>query len=156
MSIEKVKKYFQQYHIEDRIMELNDSSATVKEAAEAIGCKEGEIAKTLSFQLADRVILIVLAGDSKLDNHKYKDVFHEKSKMLDSFLVESLVGHQVGGVCPFGIHDNIDVYLDVSLKKYQTVYPACGNSHSAIPLSLEELEKYSNCKEWIDVSKPIE
>lgn len=156
MSIEKVKNYFKEYHMENKIIELEESSATVKEAAEAIGCSEGEIAKTLSFQLSDRVILIVLAGDVKLDNHKYKEVFHEKSKMVDAMLVEQLVGHQVGGVCPFGINESIDVYLDVSLKKYQTVYPACGNSHSAIPLSIEEIEKYSNCKEWIDVSKPIE
>lgn len=156
MSIEKVKAYFKKYDMDSKIIELKESSATVKEAAEAIGCKEGEIAKTLSFQLSDRVILIVLAGDVKLDNHKYKDYFHEKSKMVDISLVEELVGHQVGGVCPFGINEGVDVYLDVSLKKYSTVYPACGNSHSAIPLSIEEIEKYSNCKEWIDVSKPIE
>lgn len=156
MSIEKVKAYFKKYDMDSKIIELEESSATVKEAAEAIGCKEGEIAKTLSFQLSGRVILIVLAGDVKLDNHKYKDYFHEKSKMVDISLVEELVGHQVGGVCPFGINEGVDVYLDVSLKKYSTVYPACGNSHSAIPLSIEEIEKYSCCKEWIDVSKPIE
>lgn len=156
MSIEKVKAYFKKFDMDSKIIELEESSATVKEAAEAIGCKEGEIAKTLSFQLSNRVILIVLAGDVKLDNHKYKEYFHEKSKMVDTPLVEELVGHQVGGVCPFGINEGVDVYLDVSLKKYSTVYPACGNSHSAIPLTLEELEKYSNCKEWIDVSKLIE
>lgn len=156
MSIEKVKAYFKKFDMDSKIIELEESSATVKEAAEAIGCKEGEIAKTLSFQLSNRVILIVLAGDVKLDNHKYKEYFHEKSKMVDIPLVEELVGHQVGGVCPFGINEGVDVYLDVSLKKYSTVYPACGNSHSAIPLTLEELEKYSNCKEWIDVSKLIE
>ena len=156
MSIEKVKNYFKKYDMENRIIELEESSATVREAADAIGCMEGEIAKTLSFQLSDRVILIVLAGDVKLDNHKYKEVFHEKSKMLEASLVEEKIGHQVGGVCPFGIKENVDVYLDVSLKKYKTVYPACGNSHSAIPLSIEEIEKYSNYQEWIDVSKPIE
>lgn len=156
MSLERVKKYFKKCEMDNRIIELEESSATVKEAADALGCTEGEIAKTLSFQLSDRVILIVLAGNVKLDNHKYKETFHEKSKMVDISLVEELVGHQVGGVCPFGINDGIDVYLDVSLKKYQTVYPACGNSHSAIPLSIEEIEKYSNCKQWIDVSKPIE
>lgn len=156
MSIEKVKAYFKKYDMDSKIIELEESSATVKEAADALGCIEGEIAKTLSFQLSDRVILIVLAGDVKLDNHKYKEYFHEKSKMVDISLVDELVGHQVGGVCPFGINEGVDVYLDVSLKKYSTVYPACGNSHSAIPLTLEELEKYSNCKEWIDVSKLIE
>jgi len=169
MSIEKVKNYLtkgsqvaidgriqtRSYDAQDgsknRIIELEESSATVREAADAIGCMEGEIAKTLSFQLSDRVILIVLAGDVKLDNHKYKEVFHEKSKMLEASLVEEKIGHQVGGVCPFGIKENVDVYLDVSLKKYKTVYPACGNSHSAIPLSIEEIEKYSNYQEWIDL-----
>ncbi len=156
MSLERVKDYFKKYGIENKIIELESSSATVKEAASSIGCLEGEIAKTLSFQLSDRIILIVMAGDSKLDNHKYKEYFHEKSKMVDVSLVEELVGHQVGGVCPFGINDNVEVYLDISLKKYKTVYPACGNDHSAIPLTIEELEKYSNCKEWVDVGKSIE
>lgn len=156
MSIEKVKNYFDKYHMKERIIELEQSSATVKEAADALGCREGEIAKTLSFQLSDRVILIVLAGDVKLDNRKFKEIFHERANMLEAMLVEEKVGHQVGGVCPFGINENVDVYLDVSLKKYTTVYPACGNNHSAIPISIAEMEQYSNYKEWIDVSKPIE
>jgi len=156
MSLERVRKYFKQYGIEDNIIEFDASSATVKEASERLNCKEELIAKTLSFKVDDKVILIVLAGDAKIDNSKYKAYFHNKAKMLSFDEVEELVGHKVGGVCPFGINEGVDVYLDESLKNFEYVYPACGSANSAIKLSISELEKYSNYKSWIDVSKLIE
>ncbi len=156
MSIVKVKEYFKQFGMEDKIIEFDDSSATVEEAAKRLNCEEALIAKTLSFKLEDKVILVLFAGDTKVDNSKYKGYFHTKAKMLTFDEVEPLVGHKVGGVCPFAINDNIDVYLDISLKRFNYVYPACGSSNSAIKLSIEELEKYSNYKEWIDVGKIVE
>ena len=153
MSLEKVKKYLERYNLEDRIMEFTESSATVKEAAKAIGCKESEIAKTLSFLIEDKPILIVVAGDCKIDNGKYKQEFGKKAKMIPYEEVEKLIGHNVGGVCPFGINENVTVYLDNSLKKFDTIYPACGESNTAIKLTIEELEKTSNYKKWIDVCK---
>ena len=156
MSINKVREYFKKYGIEDRIIEFDDTSATVSDAAKRLNCEEKQIAKTMSFKLEDRVILIVLAGDTKVDNSKYKHLFNTKAKMLTYDEVDTLVGHKVGGVCPFAINDNIDVYLDISLKRLEYVYPACGGSNSAIKLSIEELEKYSNYKEWIDVGKIVE
>lgn len=155
MSIVKAKEHLRKYGLEDKIMEFSVSSATVEEAARAIGCKEEEIAKTLSFLVDDKPILIVVAGDCKIDNSKYKKEFHEKAKMIPSIDVEKLIGHSVGGVCPFGINEGIPVYLDESLKRFDIIYPACGSSNSAVKLTLEELEKASNYEKWIDVCKNI-
>lgn len=155
MSIERVKKYFSNYGIENRILEFDTSSATVELAAEALGCAPQRIAKTLSFIVNGKPILIVAAGDSMIDNHKFKEKFLTKAKMIPADKVEELIGHNVGGVCPFGINDSVTVYLDVSLKRFNTVFPACGSSNSAIELTIEELERYSGAKEWINVSKLI-
>ena len=153
MAIEAVKKYFATFGIEDRIRELDESSATVELAAQALGCEPCRISKTLSFLVNDHAILIVTAGDAKIDNAKYKAYFGAKAKMLTPDEVETLIGHAVGGVCPFGINDGVVVYLDESLKRFSTVFPACGSSNSAIELSIAELEKYSNSIAWIDVCK---
>ncbi len=153
MSLEKVKKYLSRYKMDERILEFESSSATVAEAAVAANCTEGEIAKTLSFIVDDKPILIVVAGDSKIDNPKYKAEFHTKAKMIPFEDVERLIGHQVGGVCPFGINDGVEVYLDESLKRFEMVYPACGSSNSAIKLTIPELEQTSSYKKWIDVCK---
>ena len=155
MSLVKAKEYLKQYGLENKIMEFDVSSATVKEAAKAINCKEGEIVKTLSFIVNDMPILIAVAGDSKIDNSKFKSEFKTKAKMIPFDNVEELIGHAVGGVCPFGINENVEVYLDNSLKRFEIVYPACGSSNSAVKLTLDELEKASNCKKWIDVCKLI-
>lgn len=156
MSLVKAKEYLQKYGLEDKIMEFSVSSATVEEAAKAINCKEEEIVKTLSFIVEDKPILIAVAGDSKIDNSKFKSEFHTKAKMIPFENVEELIGHAVGGVCPFGINENVDVYLDNSLKRFTIVYPACGSSNSAVKLTLDELEKTSNYKKWIDVCKGIQ
>ena len=153
MAIEKVKSYFKEFGIEDRILEFEVSSATVALAAQALGCEECRIAKTLSFHVNDKVVLIVAAGDAKIDNPKYKARFQCKAKMLAFEEAENLIGHAVGGVCPFAINEGVEVYLDESLKRFETVFPACGSSNSAIELTLEELEKYSNSLAWIDVCK---
>ena len=153
MSIERVRTYFKQYDMENRIQEFDVSSATVELAAKALNCEPKRIAKTLSFMLNGNAILIVTAGDAKIDNHKYKEKFGAKAKMLSADEVETLVGHAVGGVCPFGINEGIEVYLDESLKRFDTVFPACGSSNSAIELSPQELEKYSGFSEWVDVCK---
>ncbi len=153
MSIERVRTYFKQYDMENRIQEFDVSSATVELAAKALNCEPKRIAKTLSFMLNGNAILIVTAGDAKIDNHKYKEKFGAKAKMLSADEVETLVGHAVGGVCPFGINEGIEVYLDESLKRFDTVFPACGSSNSAIELSPQELEKYSGFNEWVDVCK---
>lgn len=153
MSLNKVKEYFKKYNIDNRIIELPTSSATVKEAAESLNTEECRIAKTLSFIVEDKPILIVTSGDTKIDNTKYKSIFHTKAKMIPAENVNSLIGHNIGGVCPFAINDNVTVYLDESLKRFETVYPACGSSNSAIELTIKELEKYSNYNCWIDVCK---
>lgn len=154
MSIEKVRDYFKQFNIENRIIEFPTSSATVELAAQAAGCEPARIAKTLSFKVNDKCILIVTAGDTKIDNAKYKHFFGAKAKMLSADEVEPLIGHAIGGVCPFGINDNVEVYLDISLKRFATFFPACGSHNSAIELSPEELEKYSsNCRGWQDLCK---
>lgn len=155
MSVEKVREYFKKYNIEDRIQEFEESSATVELAAKALKCEPKRIAKTLSFKIDDKSILIVVAGDAKIDNSKYKAQFNKKAKMLTYDEVLNLIGHPVGGVCPFAINDGVEVYLDKSLKRFKTVYPACGSSNSAIELSIEELEKYSNYSSWVDVCKII-
>lgn len=153
MSIEKGRAYFRQFGMEDRVLEFNVSSATVELAALALGVEGARIAKTLSFKKGDSCILILAAGDARIDNHKFKDKFHMKAKMPSPDEVLTLVGHPVGGVCPFGINDGIDVYLDESLKRFETVFPAVGSGNSAIELDLDELYKYSNAVEWIDVCK---
>ena len=155
MAIEKVREYFSKLGIEDRIQEFTVSSATVELAAQALGCAPERIAKTLSFYTADGVALIVAAGDARIDNPKYKAQFGEKARMLKFEDAEALIGHAVGGVCPFAVNDGVSVYLDESLKRFETVFPACGSSNSAIELSIEELEKYSGSKEWIDVCKNV-
>lgn len=153
MSVEKVKEYFKKFNMENCIQEFKESSATVELAAKALNCKPEKIAKTLSFKIEDKPILIVVAGDARIDNSKYKAQFGKKAKMLTQDEVLNLIGHPVGGVCPFAINEGVDVYLDKSLKRFENVYPACGSSNSAIQLSIEELEKYSNYVSWIDVCK---
>lgn len=152
MAIEKVKAFFAQYGMEGRVREFDVSSATVELAAQALGCEPCRIAKTLSF-MADGPILIVAAGDARIDNPKYKAQFGTKAKMLTPGEVETLVGHAVGGVCPFGVNEGVTVYLDESLKRFETVFPACGSANSAIGLSIPELERYSGFAAWVDVCK---
>ncbi|MCI8864028.1 MAG: YbaK/EbsC family protein [Lachnospiraceae bacterium] len=153
MGIEKVKEYFRQYQMEGQIQEFAVSSATVELAAEALHCRPCRIAKTLSFMANGRVVLIVMAGDAKIDNAKYKACFGAKAKMLSPDEAEALVGHAVGGVCPFGVNGGVDVYLDRSLKRFSTVFPACGSSNSAIELTIPKLEQYSCSRGWVDVGK---
>ena len=153
MSIDRVKAYFRELGIEDKVQELAESSATVELAAQALNVEPGRIAKTLSFMVNEQPILIVAAGDVKIDNAKYKKFFGAKVKMLTPDEAVALIGHAVGGVCPFAVNEGVAVYLDESLKKFVTVFPACGSSNSAIELTMDELEKYSLCKEWVDVCK---
>ncbi len=153
MAIEKVKEYFERFGIADRVREFDVSSATVELAAHALGCEPCRIAKTLSFLVEGKPILIVMAGNAKVDNPKYKARFGAKAKMLTPDEVETLVGHAVGGVCPFGVNEGVTVYLDESLKRFGTVFPACGSSNSAIELTMDELEKYSGFTAWVDVGK---
>lgn len=153
MSIEKVRAYFKSQGMEDRVMEFSVSSATVELAAQALGCEGCRIAKTLSFWVSDKPVLIVTAGDARIDNPKFKAYFHTKAKMLSHDQAADLIGHAVGGVCPFAVNPGVEVYLDDSLKRFDTVYPACGSSNSAIELTIEELEKHSGCVAWIDVCK---
>lgn len=153
MAIEKVKEYFKQWGMENRIMEFDVSSATVELAARALNCAPERIAKTLSFKVDDRSILIVVAGDAKIDNQLYKARFGTKAKMLSPEEAISRIGHAVGGICPFGVNEGVEIYLDQSLKRFSTVFPACGSSNSAIELTIGELEKYSNYREWVDVCK---
>ena len=156
MAIEAVKEYFRKYGMEDRVLEFDVSSATVELAAEALHCEPGRIAKTLSFMVDDAPILVVAAGDARIDNHKYKEQFQTKAKMLTPQEAETLVGHAVGGVCPFAVREGVRVYLDQSLKRFRTVFPACGSSNSAIELTIAELEKYSGYVAWVDVCKERE
>ncbi|MCQ2436807.1 MAG: YbaK/EbsC family protein [Clostridia bacterium] len=152
MSIERARAHLKQFGADARILEFPVSSATVELAAEAAGVIPARIAKTLSFMIGEKPILIVMAGDARLDNSRFKAQFHTKAKMPQPDVVEAVIGHAVGGVCPFGINDGIDVYLDESLRRFDTVYPACGSSNSAIELSCDELEKFSGGT-WIDVCK---
>lgn len=156
MSVERVKEYLAAYGAAERVREFDVSSATVELAAKALGCEEARIAKTLSFMLGERVILVVAAGDVKVDNRKYKDFFGGKAKMLVREDTERLTGHAAGGVCPFAVSDGVEVWLDESLKRFSTVYPACGSASSAIELTPAELENFSRAKGWTDVSKPYE
>ena len=153
MAIERVKTYFKQYGMEENIREFHVSSATVELAAAALSCEPARIAKTLSFMVNGHAILIVAAGDMKIDNHKYKGQFGTKAKMLTPEEAETLVGHAVGGVCPFAVNEGVEVYLDASLKRFETVFPACGSSNSAIGLTIPELEKYAVPVQWVDVCK---
>lgn len=153
MSIEKVRAYFREFGMESRILEFHVSSATVELAALAVGCEPQRIAKTLSFMVREKPILIVAAGDAKIDNPKYKAQFSQKAKMLSYDQAAELIGHAVGGVCPFAVNEGVTVYLDESLKRFETVFPACGSSNSAIELTISELEQYSGFSAWIDVCK---
>ena len=153
MSIEKVRAYFRPLGLEERIRELEASSATVELAALALGVDGAWIAKTLSFLVGDHCILIVTAGDARIDNHKYKAHFGVKAKMPAHDEVPEYTGHAVGGVCPFACKEGVGVYLDESLKRFRTVFPACGSANSAIELTIPELEQYSGCDEWVDVCK---
>lgn len=153
MSIEKGRAYFRALGIEDRVLEFEVSSATVELAAKALGVEGARIAKTLSFKAPDGCLLVLAAGDARVDNHKFKDTFHVKAKMLTADEVLELVGHPVGGVCPFGCNEGVPVYLDESLKRFETVFPAVGSANSAIELNLDELFRYSKALSWVDVCK---
>lgn len=153
MSLEKAKAYLAEKGYADHVIELEDSSATVQLAAQALGVEPGMIAKTMSFLLGDEAILILTEGTAKVDNRKYKDTFHMKAKMIPFEEVENWVGHAPGGVCPFGIKEGIRVYLDESLKQFDTVYPAAGNDHSAVKLTIAELEEVAGAVGWVDVCK---
>lgn len=152
MSIERARAHLLKYGLADKIRELDSSSATVALAAAALGTEEARIAKTLSFSLGDKAILIVAAGDAKVNNPKYREVFGKKAKMLSFDEVEPLIGHAVGGVCPFGVNEGVDVYLDESLKRFDLVYPAAGTAASAVGLTIPELEIASEFVGWIDVT----
>ncbi len=156
MSIEKGREYLKKYGAENRVLEFDVSSATVELAAKAVGTEGKRIAKTLSFLLSDGAILIVTAGDAKIDNKKFKTTFSQKAKMLTFEQVEEMIGHSVGGVCPFGINEGVRVYLDESLRRFETVFPAVGSSNSAIELTIEELERFSEYDGWVDVCKIME
>lgn len=153
MAIEKVKAYFRELGMEDRVREFDVSSATVELAAQALSCEPCRIAKTLSFLVDGKAILIVAAGDAKIDNPKYKARYGTKAKMLTPEEVDALIGHSVGGVCPFAVNEGVSVYLDESLKRFETVFPACGSGNSAIELTIPELEQYSGYTAWVDVCK---
>ncbi|MCI8670339.1 MAG: YbaK/EbsC family protein [Lachnospiraceae bacterium] len=153
MSAEKAREHLFQYDMGDRIIEFNESSATVELAAQAIGCEEAMIAKTISFYVDEGAVLIVAAGDTKIDNPKFKAYFGCKAKMIPAAEVEAAVGHAPGGVCPFGVKEGVKVYLDDSLKRFEVVYPAAGSANSAVKMTLEELERASESSSWIDICK---
>lgn len=155
MAFEDVKKYFEGLNIADRIKVFDESTATVELAATALGCEKAHIAKTISFLVKDEPILIVIAGDMKANNSKFKAEFGEKMKMLSSEETESKIGHKVGGVCPFVVKDGVKIYLDISLRRFKTVYPACGSSNSGIGLSIQELEEFVDYEKWVDIAKEI-
>lgn len=153
MSIEKVKAYFKEYNMESRILEFQESSATVELAAHAVGVEPARIAKTLSFKVDGKAILIVTCGDRKIDNSKYKHKFNVKAKMLTAQEAVDMVGHAVGGVCPFAVMEGVAVYLDESIKRFETVFPAAGSSNSCIELTPDSLFLYSDAREWVDICK---
>ena len=153
MSVAHVKEYLAQFGAADRVMEFDVSSATVELAAAALGCEPARIAKTLSFMAGEKPLLIVMAGDMRIDNPKFKQQFAAKAKMMTAEQLETLTGLHFGGVCPFGIPEGIEIWLDESMRRFDTVYPACGSSNSAIELTLEELERFSRANGWIDVGK---
>ena len=156
MSLELAKAHLEKFGLADQILEFTVSSATVELAAAALNCTPSMIAKTLSFIVEDKPILIVIAGDYKIDNPKFKERFNTKAKMIPGDMVEDYIGHSIGGVCPFGVKDNVTTYLDESLKEHTFVYPACGSSNSAIKLSIENLEKCSMSSGWVSVTKKME
>ena len=153
MSIERVREYFRSFGMEERILEFPVSSATVELAAQAVGCQPARIAKTLSFLVDGQAVLIVTAGDAKVDNAKFKAYFHTKAKMLAPEQVTELIGHAIGGVCPFGVKDGVRVFLDESMKRFATVFPAAGSSNSAIEMTMTDLETYSGFEAWVDICK---
>ena len=153
MAIERVREYLKQWNAQDKIQEFEVSSATVELAAQALHCEGKRIAKTLSFYQGEECVLIVAAGDAKVDNAKYKARFGTKAMMIPAAEVEEKIGHAVGGECPFAVNDGVKIYLDASLKRFSTVFPACGSSNSAIELTMQELEEYSGTREWVDVCK---
>ena len=156
MSITKARKYLSQWKLDDKIQEFDVSSATVELAAQALGCDGSRIAKSLSLHFGEGAMLLVAAGDARIDNHKFKTEFNMKPKMLKADEVEPMIGHAIGGVCPFGIRDNVWVYLDVSMQRFPTIFPACGSANSAIELTPEELAEYSHAERWVDVCKDWE
>lgn len=153
MAIERVREYLKKWGRDADILEFDTSSATVEMAADTLGVEPCLIAKTLSFKTADGAMLIVAAGDAKIENRKYKEEFSIKAKMLTPEEVLEFTGHAIGGVCPFGLPEQLPIYLDDSLKRFEYIYPACGSSNSAIKLTCKELEKYAGCKKWVDVCK---
>ncbi len=153
MPVDSVKEYFRRYGRENDVLEFKSSSATVELAAEAAGVIPARIAKTISLKRGESCMLVVTAGDAKIDNAKFRAEYGLKARMLSREEVPELVGHDVGGVCPFAINDGVEVYLDVSLKRFETVFPACGSSNSAIELTCDELHEYSNAHKWVDVCK---
>ena len=153
MSLEKAKAYLAEKGYADHVIELEDSSATVQLAAQALGVEPGMIAKTMSFLIGEEATLILTEGTARVDNRKYKDTFHMKAKMIPFEEVENWIGHAPGGVCPFGIKEGVKVYLDESLKQFDTVYPAAGNDHSAVKLTIAELEEVAGSVGWVDVCK---
>ena len=156
MSIERVRNYLQKWNMQDRIQEFDVSSATVELAAQALNVEGARIAKTLSYLVDGGAILVVAAGDIRVDNRKFKDAFHTKAKMLTADQAAEMIGHTVGGVCPFGVNEGVKVYLDESLKRFETVYPAAGSSNSAIELTIPELEELSGYTAWVDLAKEVE
>lgn len=155
MSLKRAEEYLENKGFLDHVIELEESTATVTMAAEALDVEPGMIAKTMSFLQGENAVLILTEGTARVDNRKYKDTFHVKAKMIPFDQVEEVIGHAPGGVCPFGINDHIDVYLDESLKKFDTVYPAAGNDHSAVKLTIPELEQAADAKGWVDVCKEV-
>lgn len=153
MSIEKAKEYLKQFNKDKDIIELKESTATVELAAKALGVIPARIAKTLSFKTDEGCVLIVTAGDTKIDNKKYKNYFGTKAKMLTPDEVVEYIGHAIGGVCPFGVKENVRIYCDVSLQRFATVFPACGSANSAIELTCDELFNIAKALEWIDICK---
>ena len=156
MAVEKVKVHLKKYGLDGKIVELSSSLATVHDAAESLGCSESEIAKSMAFSLSDGYIVVVMSGDVKIDNSKYKATFHEKAHMVSPEILESVIGHPMGGVCPFALNEGVKVYLDDSLKRFSRVYPSCGSIHNAIGLTLEELERASEYTGWVDITKKKE
>ncbi|MCX4357586.1 MAG: YbaK/EbsC family protein [Oscillospiraceae bacterium] len=155
MSSEKALKHLEKFGLANRVRFFEVSSATVELAARALGCEPAHIAKSLTFMVNDKPVMIITAGDVRIDNTKYKARFGAKAKMLTAEQVSELIGHEVGGVCPFGINEGVEVYLDTSLKRFERVFPACGSANSAVDMSVGELEKCSECIEWVNVGKPM-
>lgn len=153
MSLERAREYLKKYKLDKEILEFSTSSATVALAAQALHCEESEIAKTLSFYVDEKPIVIVVAGDKKIDNAKYKGEFHTKAKMIPFEEVEKVIGHEVGGVCPFGVLEGVEIYLDVSLKEHEYIYPACGAHNNAIKIKVKDFDTIVDNKKWVDVCK---